>query len=89
MYSEIRADEFKLAESIANTLIPVKLAVDALCRRDCTLISAEGALLFLFEQLSKQNTMISMKMLETLKTRLSLRHTKVPVSLLMYLHNPA
>ena len=52
------------AETVAvylfgNSLKPVKAAVEALCRRDANLLTADAILSFAMAQLQKQNTDLS------------------------------
>lgn len=44
--------DFTIIKEIVGTLEPVKLAVEALCRRDITLLSADAALKFCIANLA-------------------------------------
>ena len=51
----ITDQDFDILEMIGKSLKPVKIAAEALCRRDATLLVAEGIFRFLLEQLQRHN----------------------------------
>lgn len=74
-------------EYVVKMLIPVKLAVEALSRRDSNLLTAEATLHFLFNTLTEQNNELSLNLLKLLKEKISYRRNKPLVSLMLYLKN--
>ncbi|GBM88966.1 hypothetical protein AVEN_269064-1 [Araneus ventricosus] len=68
-----------------ESLQPFKLAVEALCRRDSTLLTAETTLKFILEKLVTQDTMLSAELSEALRERIKERRTVVTG---IYLQNP-
>ena len=45
--------EFSMISSVVEALSPIKIALEALCRRDTNLITAEATVKFLLEDLHK------------------------------------
>lgn len=78
--------ELKTISDIVETLKPVQLAVEALCRRDSNLVTADAIIIFALEQLHKQTNELSRKLFNVLKTRISERRTDLS-SVLQYLHS--
>lgn len=78
--------EIKINADVVDTLKAVQLAVEALCRRDANLITADAILLFAFEQLHKQKNELLSKLFNALKSRISARRTELS-SVLQYLHS--
>lgn len=87
MPMQLTDEEFTMIEDLVKTLEPVKLAVEALCRRDTNLITAEAALLFCIRQLSKQSSAIAKAMALALEDRVKERRA-LHAGVLHYLHNP-
>lgn len=82
--------DFVLLEHMVQVLTPVKLTVEALCRRDSNLVTADAALKFMFKQL--ETNCSSSMFLDKIKTALLervLQRRKVELSgVLNYLQNP-
>lgn len=76
-------EELALIHNLVITLEPVKLAVEAICQRDATLLSADTAISFMMNNLGNSDLAVRLK--ETLSRRINQRRTKVS-SLLQYLH---
>lgn len=76
--------EFNLLSSIIAALTPVKLTVDALCRKDANLLTADASLTFMLNTLSQQKSTIALELLEALKSRILLRRTELS-QILQYL----
>lgn len=70
-------EEFNVLSSIIAALTPVKLTVDALCRKDANLLTADASLTFMLDTLSKQKSAIALELLEALKSRILLRRTEL------------
>lgn len=68
-------EEFNLLFSIIAALIPVKLTVDALCRKDANLLTADASLTFMLDTLSQQKS--ALELLEALKSRILLQQTEL------------
>jgi hypothetical protein len=82
------ADIEKVRDCV-ETLKPLVLAAEAICRREATLLSADAALGFLVEKLKEKTTSeLAIKMLSSLLKRIKARRTNAS-SLLLVLHNPA
>ena len=71
-------------KNIISALLPVKLTVDALCREDANLLSADAALSFMLENFGSDE--LSLKLKNKLEDRISQRRTNVSGTL-QYLHN--
>ncbi|GFV31435.1 uncharacterized protein TNCV_134741 [Trichonephila clavipes] len=78
--------EFDLIFLTVLALIPVKLAVEALCRRDSNLFTTNAKINFMLQLLKEQHTLISEELYITLKNHTEGWHTKIE-NVLCYLHN--
>ena len=65
--------EFTVISSIIQSLGPIKAAIEALCRRDANLITAEATIKFLFDELQSSNSCFNEKLGEAIKQRIVLR----------------
>ncbi|GBM74688.1 hypothetical protein AVEN_77554-1 [Araneus ventricosus] len=79
--------EWSKVKYLIESLQPFKLAVDALCRRDSTLLTAETTLKIILEKLLTQDTMLSVELSEALRVRIKECRTVV-AGILIYLQNP-
>lgn len=79
--------EWSKIKDLIDSLLPLKLAVEALCRRDSTLLTAETTLKFVSEKLLTHDTVLSNELYEALHTRIKERRTVV-TGILIYLQNP-
>ena len=79
-------EEYDLVSDLIHALQPVKAAVDLLCRRDATLLTAEVALKFMLGKLKEQNSVICKEMMLALLARVEQRRTAAS-GVLQYLHN--
>lgn len=77
--------DFSHIKDVVESLQPFKLAVDALCRRDSTLLSADIVLGFCLKTINNQKSNIGSDLYESLKIRISQRRTQLS-SLMQYLH---
>jgi len=75
--------EFELLLQIVSTLLPVKLAVEALCRRDANLLTADVTLTFMLQNLGEGS--LSNEMRLSLIHRIKERRTNLSY-LVQYLH---
>ncbi|KAI6658311.1 hypothetical protein LOD99_15580 [Oopsacas minuta] len=81
--------EIAAISSIVEALNPIKIALEALCRRDTSLITTEATIKFLLEDIQKSNTHYHAQILEALSQRMvQERYTEVS-AILQYLHNPS
>ena len=78
-------DDMQLLLSVINALSPFKLGVEALCRRDANLLTAEATFSFMLSVLDKQNTELAVKFRNALIHRISQRRTNLS-QVLHYLH---
>lgn len=82
---EIDEHELNNISEIVNALKSVKAAVEALCRRDASLLTADAILAFAMTQLQNQNTDLSAKLFDALGRRISERRTHLS-GVLNYIH---
>lgn len=80
--------EFELVNKIVDVLTPIKLTVEAICRRDANLCTADAALKFLIKQLSSKNSALAKKMKTFLVDRIKQRRSDNLTGVLNYLQNP-
>lgn len=78
--------EFKIISDLVLLLAPIKATVEALCRQDANLITADIAMEFMLSKIKEQNCDISRQLFSALSHRIQQRRTQFS-SLLMYLHN--
>ena len=67
---DITQAEFLFLDEMKAALEPVKLAVEAVCRQNATLLTAEGIFLFLISEMKKQRTTQAKKLLSAVKNRI-------------------
>ncbi|GBL92485.1 hypothetical protein AVEN_174752-1 [Araneus ventricosus] len=79
--------EWSKIKDLIDSLQPCKLAVEALCRRDSTLLTAETTLKFILEKLLTQDTVLSAELSETLCVRIK-ELRSIVTGILIYLQNP-
>jgi len=77
--------EFDRLEELVDALRPLKLTVEALCRRDSDLLQADTALNFALDKLDSANTPISLELAVALRRRIKERRTEAS-GVLNYLH---
>ncbi|GBM93156.1 hypothetical protein AVEN_169306-1 [Araneus ventricosus] len=70
-----------------DSLQPFKSAVEALCRRDSTLLTAETTVKFILEKLLIQDTVLSTELYEAVRVRIKELRT-TGTGILIYLQNP-
>lgn len=82
-------DELQMLHELLATLRPVRMAVEKLSNRDANLITSEGILQFVFEELKSHNFSgnISQEVYNSLTTRIGQRRNTDLVSALKYLNN--
>jgi len=71
--SAVTDAEFTVIQEMVSCLEPLKLVVNALCRRDTNLVSAEAALKFCIVQLQKQRSELAKTLAEVLESRIKER----------------
>lgn len=76
-------EEWGKIHNLVATLEPVKLAAEALCRRDATLLTADTTISFMINNLGTTDLAVRLK--ESLSRRINERRTNAS-SLLQYLH---
>ena len=81
-------DEFDVLSDIVAALEPVKLAAEALCRQNATLLTAEGIFKFLVNNLKQKNSHLCTSMKDAILKRFAERRQNNLVSLFKYLSNP-
>ena len=78
--------ELTLLSDTISALLPVKLAVEALCRADANLLTADAALNFMLTTLNNVNTILSDDLKNALEVRIMERRTNWS-SVIQFLHN--
>jgi hypothetical protein len=63
------AEELNMIHNLGTTLEPVKLAVEALCRRDAILLSADTLISFIINNLGNSDLAVQLK--ESLSRRIN------------------
>ena len=79
--------EIKILDDLIDVLELVKHAVDGLCRRNATLLTAERIHDFVFKILPNSNSACSASLQSHLEVRIKYRRNACLVHLLEYLHN--
>ena len=88
---DIKADtflndsEWNIISTVSRNLKPIKLAVDALCRADANLLSADATFTFVLENFD-ENEEIGREMKKEFEVQINRRRTVVS-DVLQYLHN--
>lgn len=77
--------EVELLLHIKNALEPIQAAVEALCRRDANLITADATIIFTLKSLKEQGSQLSLSLFEAIKRRIKERRT-ILSGVLQYLH---
>ena len=80
--------EIKILHDLTDVLKPVKHAVDGLCQRNATLLTAERIHDFVFKTLFNSNSVYSASLKSRLVVRIKERRNACLVHLLEYLRNP-
>lgn len=78
--------EFDLISKTVSVLLPIKLAVEALCRKNSNLLTANATINFMLQSLKDQDTPLSEELYSALKIRIEERHSELE-NILRYLHN--
>ena len=82
---DILTVEYLFLHELKCALESIKLAVDALCRKDATLLTAEGISQFLFFELKKRKPSLVEHLLCCIKNRIQQRRQHDMVNLIHYL----
>lgn len=75
-------------ENVLKVLNVTKLAMDAISKDEANLLTSEGAFEFLFDELIRMDSSLSLDLVDQLKIELSKRRQTSLVSLLKFLQNP-
>ena len=70
---DISETEFAFLDDLKCVLEPVKLALEALCRRDATLLTAKGIFSFLINEMKKRRSTMANDLLCAIKNRIQHR----------------
>ena len=85
----INDDEFSHISNIVKALDPIKLAVEALCRRDANFITAEATIKFLLEKIQNYSPSVyKTKIIEAIEERIIQQRYADASIIIAYLHNP-
>ena len=80
--------ELDILTDIIDALEPVKLTAEALCRKNATLLTAEGIFKFLINKLNQKKSSLCIRMKDAVLKRFTERRQSNLVSLYKYLSNP-
>ena len=72
----ISDEEFMLLEDLKAALEPIKLAVEALCRQDATILTADGIFRFLLAELKCRNTRFMLGVHAAVERRITERRSR-------------
>lgn len=86
--TKFSSSEFVILKDLSISLNVIKATVEAICREDANLLTAETALKFMISKLTERDSTISQQLVESLKARIIQRRKTELVSTLKYLHNP-
>ncbi|KAJ6632695.1 hypothetical protein Bhyg_17130, partial [Pseudolycoriella hygida] len=67
--------EVELIDEIVGSLEPIQAAVEALCRRDSNLITADATIIFTLKSLKERNNRLSTNLLDAINRRIKQRRT--------------
>ena len=86
---KLNDEEFQQINNIVQALDPIKLAVEALCRREANLITAEPTIKILFDEIQTYPaTEYNIRIIGAINQR-SVQERYIEASVIMaYLHNP-
>ncbi|CAG4966538.1 unnamed protein product [Parnassius apollo] len=89
MNSDIKftQSEFHTLDNFQKSLNIIKVTVEALCRRDAILLTADAAMKFMLRKLDSQNSTLSRLLARSLRVRISQRRLSI-ASTFQYLQNP-
>ena len=77
----IRDQEIEVISSIVEAINPIKIALEAICRRDANLITAEATVKFLLDEMNKSHSNYYSRIQEAINQRIvQERYTKTSVS---------
>ena len=68
-------------QKLVTCMKPLKMGVESLCRRDTTLVKADGIFMFMMAEMEKQDTVLSREMGLALQHRFTERRLRDTVSL--------
>lgn len=80
-------DEFMLVKKVVAVLNPIKITLEALCRRDMDLCKADAALVFMLNEIKEINCDLSRDLYKALLKRIQERRT-ISSTVLNFLKNP-
>jgi len=85
---KVSEEDFKTIQEIANALKPVKLGVEALCRKNASLLTANAVMKFIIQKLKQQENLISSSLLSSLLGRFRERYVPKLAGVVQWLHDP-
>lgn len=85
----LRNVDMELLQSLQKSLSPLKMAVEALGRKDANLLKAESIVFFVLDKLKKINSSISIRLYDAFKSRMIARRNVGAVSALKFLSQPS
>ena len=80
--------EYLLLDDILFSLQPMKLAIEALDRRDANLLTADGILKFVFSQVDNDASALTLELKMSLEKRVRERIQNDIFGVIKYLHDP-
>lgn len=85
--TQLSDEHFQKLETMNRILRPAALVINELSKKDSNLLTAEGSISFLFEELSIIPHPLAAELINELQDKLLSRRNKQVVSLLYFLHN--
>ena len=83
----ISDQEIEVIYSIVESLNPIKIALDAICRCDANLTTAEATVEFLLDEINKSHSYYNSRIQKAINQRIQEFYTKALV-IVQYLHKP-
>jgi hypothetical protein len=84
---DLTEHDWTVLSNIVRALMPIKVASNALCQRDATLLSSESILPFILNELEKNQSEIGQQLFEAINKCIGERRSHLTVSLLRFLNN--
>jgi hypothetical protein len=88
MYSKWNENNIGVLQSLLDILHPIKLCIEALSRRDATILTSEAILNVLMEKLRSMQNDLANRFLENLRNKIDGRRNVNLIAIIKYLHDP-
>ena len=81
-------EDFEMVSNISEALKPLRVAVEALCRRDASILTAYTIVMFTLEELRQQSTILSLHLESSLRRRITDERITDATHIIRYLCDP-